>query len=471
MYLEYTTTLDPAWAWNPYAPSAKEPWNLEKAGHLYRRAAWGATYSQLQAAVEKGPTACLDELLTPPKASAAFYSKAKQLAAPLAEGDDDQRLRAWWLYVINNSPDPLLERLTLFWHNHFATSNAKVQNVAYMYQQNLLLRDHALGHFPKMLHAISEDPAMLIWLDTTANKKGKPNENYARELMELFSLGVGNYTEADIRQAARAFTGWSIKNDRYHFMTSEHDTGEKTVFGKTGDFNGHSIVDFCLEKPACARFLVRKLFRYFVSDTLQPDDKLLEPLAEKFRTSGYNIHTVVSTMLRSNIFFSSESYRAKVKSPIEFAASLIHQLEGRADSLQLSEMLDPLGQRLFAPPSVKGWDGGTDWLNSTTMLLRHNLCLAITSTEDRRFYNRCDPARLVRQHLKGKDDLQSAAELLTKLFLQGDIPAATQAKIDERRAQLTSQKYPVYWSKEFVADAQIRSMCHLILTLPEYQLA
>jgi uncharacterized protein (DUF1800 family) len=471
MYLAYSADIDPTWAWEAYVPTAKHPWNVEKAGHLYRRAAWGATCAELEAAVQQGPTACLDKLLTRPQNSAAFYTKAKQLAAPLVEGTDEQRLRAWWLYVITNSPDPLLERLTLFWHNHFATSNAKVQNVAYMYQQNQLLREHALGSFKQMLHGISEDPAMLIWLDTTSNKKGMPNENYARELMELFSLGIGNYTEADIRQAARAFTGWSIKNDRYHFAANEHDAGEKTVFKNKGNFNGHDIVDFCLKSAACAQFLVRKLFRYFVSDTLEPSNALLKPLAEKLRSSQYDIQSVVSMMLRSNLFFSPESYRAKVKAPVDFAVSLIHQLQGRSDSLQLAELLDPLGQRLFAPPSVKGWDGGTDWLNSTTMLLRHNLCLALTSTEDRRFYNRCDPARLVRQHLAGKADLKPATELLTKLFLQSDIPAATQAKIDERCSQLTAQKYPVYWSKEFIEDARIRSICHLILTLPEYQLA
>ncbi|HMP18140.1 MAG TPA: DUF1800 domain-containing protein [Gemmatales bacterium] len=410
-------------------------------------------------------------MLNSPDAAAPFYSKARQLAAPLTEGEDDHRLRAWWLYVILNSPDPLLERLTLFWHNHFATSHAKVQNVAYMYQQNELFREHALGSFSKMLHAISEDPAMLLWLDGVSNKKRMPNENYARELMELFSLGIGNYTETDIRQAARAFTGWGIRNDRYHFSAVEHDTGIKQVFGNQGNFGGHDIVDMCLEKPACARFMVRKLFRYFLSDTLQPGDSLLEPLAEKFRKSGYQIKPVVSTMLRSNLFYSAECYRAKIKSPVEFAVSLVHQLEGRADSLQLAEMLDPLGQRLFAPPSVKGWEGGTDWLNSNTLLLRHNLGLAITSTEDRRFYNRCDPARLVRQHLPGKDDLATATSFLTKLLLQGDIPMGTRQKLEERQVQLASQKYPAYWNRDFIHDAQIRSLCHLMLTLPEYQLA
>lgn len=471
MYLEYHRAIDPAWAWAEYEPSEKNPWTLQKAGHLYRRAAWGANWKELHAAQEAGPKATIDQLLKGGSGLDDFHQRAAKLAEPLVDGIDDQRLRAWWLYVLINSPHPLHERLTLFWHNHFATSNAKVQDVGQMYRQNQLLRKHALKKFGPLLHEISEDPAMLVWLDTIANKKGKPNENYARELMELFSLGVGNYTEQDIRQAARAFTGWGIKDEKYHFNQDDHDDGEKTVFSKQGNFNGHDIVKLCLEHPACARFLVRKLFRYFISETLVPDDTLVEPLASAFRQSGYDIKSLVSTMLRSNLFFSPDAYRARVKSPVEFTVSAIHLLEGRADSIQLAELLDPLGQRLFAPPSVKGWEGGTEWLNSTTMLLRHNLSLALTSTEDRRFYNRCDPAKLVKAHLAQEPTLEQSCKLLTDLLLQGDIPDATIAKVQARSDQLKQQKYAAYWTKQFIHEHQVRSIAHLLMTLPEFQLA
>lgn len=472
MFLGHTLSIDPAWAWSVYEPGPKSPWTIEKAGHLYRRAAWGANWTELQTALKQGPKVTIDQLFAGGPGLDAFHQKAATLAKPLAEGVDEQRLRAWWLYVILNSPHPLEERLTLMWHNHFATSNAKVQNLGSMYRQNELFRKHALGKFDMLLHDVSEDPAMLVWLDTVASKKGKPNENYARELMELFSLGVGNYNEGDIRQAARAFTGWGIKNDRYHFSAEQHDDGMKTVMGRTSAFGGHDIVKLCLDQPACARFVVGKMFRYFISETLQPEDALIEPLAARFRESQYDIKLLVSTILRSNLFFSPEAYRAKVKAPVEFAVSLVHMLEGRVDSLQLADLLDPLGQRLFAPPSVKGWDGGPNWLNSTTMLLRHNLCLAITSTEDRRFYNRCDPSRVIKKHVDVPDlTPDQTTKFLLHLFLQGDIPSATQGKIVSRCAQLTQQKYPAYWSKDFINDYQIRAIAHLILTLPEFQLA
>ena len=214
------------------------------------------------------------------------------------------------------------------------------------------------------------------------------------------------------------------------------------------------------------------MVRYFISETLMPDDALIEPLANRFRESQYDIKQLVSTILRSNLFFSPEAYRAKVKSPVEFAVSIIHMLEGRVDSIQLADMLDPLGQRLFAPPSVKGWDGGPNWLNSTTMLLRHNLSLALTSTEDRRFYNRCDPSRIVKKHVNGTDaSLDQIIQFLADLFLQGDIPPATRGKIAARSTQLQQQKYATYWSKDFINDYQTRAIAHLILTLPEFQLA
>jgi uncharacterized protein (DUF1800 family) len=471
MYLTYTKSIDPAWAWAPYSPSAKEPWNLAKAGHLYRRAAFGGSWNDLQTAVKEGPAATIDKLLAGGATTDDFYTRAARLADPLAGSEEDDRLRAWWLYVLLNTPHPLLEKLTLFWHNHFATSNAKVQNVGAMYRQNELFRKHALGRFGPMLQEVSKDPAMMLWLDTVVNKRGKPNENYARELMELFSLGVGNYTEHDIREAARAFTGWEVRNEKFFFHAEEHDTGPKTVFGRTGKFKGEDIVQFCLDKPACALFLVRKLVRYFVSETLNPEDRLLELLATKFRESGYDIKVLVGVILRSNLFFSPDSYRARVKPPIEFAVGIIHALEGRADTLQLREALDPLGQRLFAPPSVKGWDGGPTWLNSNTLLMRHNLALALTSTEDRRFFNRCDPVRLVAKHLDKAGDLQRTADFLENLFLQGDIPADTRSKINDRMTALRNQKYPPYWTPAFVTEYQSRAICHLILTLPEYQLS
>lgn len=471
MTLHYHKEIDPHWAWAEYKPSSQSPWTLKQVGHLYRRAAWGANWAELQAALKIGPAATIDQLLTGRPGLDDFHARVARLAAPLEDTADEHRLRAWWLYVMMNSPHPLLERMTLFWHNHFATSNAKVQNVRYMYRQNQLLRSHALKRFGPMLHAISENPAMMVWLDTISNSRKTPNENYARELMELFSLGIGHYTEQDIRQAARAFAGWGIKNDAFHIFQDDIDSDTKNVFGQSGNFDGHQIVKLCLNKKACAVFLIRKLFRHFISETLIPDDQLIQPLADRFYQNQYDIADVIGVMLRSNLFFSPECYRARIKSPVEFGLGVIHMLEGRVDTIQFAEMLDPLGQRLFAPPSVKGWDGGAQWLNSSTLLLRHNLALALTSTEDQRILNRCDPCRVVRKHQAAPQaELHSIVTMLAQLLLQDDIPNTTRERLQSRMKQLQNQRYARYWNAELITEYQIRSMCHLIMTLPEFQL-
>jgi len=176
--------------------------------------------------------------------------------------------------------------------------------------------------------------------------------------MELFSLGIGNYTEQDIREAARAFTGWQIRHHRYYFNASEHDDGPKTVLGRSGRFNGHDIVDLCLDHPAAARFLARKLFRFFVSEEMTPDRELLEPLAQKLRSSNFDVRSAVETILRSQLFFAPIAYRSRVKSPVDFAVGIVHALEGRIGPTALAQATENLGQKIFYPPSVKGWDGG-----------------------------------------------------------------------------------------------------------------
>src|SRR5205085_11947644 len=187
----------------------------------------------------------------------------------------------WWLYRMLHGAHPLREKLTLFWHNHFATSNAKVQNAGYMVGQYELMYQHALGNFGDLLQAMSKDPAMMIWLDTVQSKKGQPNENYARELMELFSLGIGNYTEKDIREAAKAFTGWEIKNGAFFNNEKEFDPSEKAVLGQSGKWKGEDIVRICLEQKAAPRFIVKKLYRFLVSESEPPAKELIEPLASQ----------------------------------------------------------------------------------------------------------------------------------------------------------------------------------------------
>jgi hypothetical protein len=362
--------VDPADAWKPWQPAAGE-WNRKWAAHLYRRAAFGPTPADIDAALKDGVAKTLAKLL---KGEPDAADRLGLLHETGRYYNEPFSLRTWWLYAIIEGGHPLREKLALFWHNHFATSYAKVRSTKLMFEQNITLRTHALGKFHPFLLDMSKDTAMLVWLDSNRNVKGAPNENYAREVMELFSLGVGNYTEKDIQEAARAFTGWHHDTEvtKFEFNRDLHDPGDKTVFGKTGKFTGEDVVKLCVEKDACATFLVGKLYAFLVSET-KPPAALLEPLAARFRKSGYDIADLVGTMLGSKLFFSEHAYRKRVKWPVEYAVGAIHAaVPGRAPLADVVDPLAKMGQALFAPPNVKGWRTGTDWLNSATLLARNN---------------------------------------------------------------------------------------------------
>jgi uncharacterized protein (DUF1800 family) len=465
--LEQPEKIDPRWAWEPYRPSPETPWDLKRAGHLLRRATFGATYTQLQDARKAGPDKTIDQLLEGGPGQAEFESESSKLGQDLARVNNGLQLRDWWLYRMLYSPHPLREKLALFWHNHFATSNAKVQNAGYMLQQYQLLRKHALGNFAQLLKEMSFDPAMMVYLDARDSKKGNPNENYARELMELFSLGIGNYTEQDIREAARAFTGWTLQGNEIVFNKNDHDPGTKSVLKQKGTFKPDDIVRVCLDQDSAPYFIAGKLFKFLVSETVPASRELLEPLATAFRKSDFDFAGMVRTVLRSNLFFSPMVYRTRIKAPVDFALGIVRALEGRTGTTSLAAVLAELGQNVLYPPSVKGWDGGPTWLNGQTILFRQNLALALTSTEDVRFGRRCDPAVLARKHGKTGEDLVS---FFLDLFLQGDVSAEAREKLVQYQRHSHKTKVPVYWSAQDAADNRVRSLCHLVLTQPEFQL-
>jgi uncharacterized protein (DUF1800 family) len=462
---EVTEKIDPRWAWAPYRPSDKAPWDLRRVGHLYRRASFGATHDKLQAALKAGPEKAVAGLLHGEPGLGKFDADMRSWTSPLGRANNGQQIRAWWLYRMLYSPHPLQEKLTLFWHNHFATSNAKVQNAAQMLGQYELMRRNALGNFATMLQEMSKDPAMMVWLDTRGSKKGNPNENYARELMELFSLGIGHYTEKDVREAARAFTGWDVVGDQAVFNPSQHDDGEKTVLGQKGKWKGEDIVRICLEQKSAPYFIAGKLYRFLVSETVPATPELLAPLAEQFKKSGYDFGGLVKTVLSSNLFFAPTVYRTRVKSPVDFTLGIVRALEGRIGTTNLANALDSLGQNLFNPPTVKGWDGGQAWLNGQTLLVRQNLALALTSTEDVRFGSRTDPAELAREYKE-----EELVDFFLTLFLQGDVPAESRQQLLDYQRRAKTQSVPVYWTAKDAADHRVRALCHLVLTLPEFQL-
>jgi uncharacterized protein (DUF1800 family) len=294
-------------------------------------------------------------------------------------------LKGWWLTEMVGTESPLTERMTLFWHNHFTSGLEKVRSPALMYQQNVLLRRHALGNFAELLHAASKDPAMVVYLDAATNRRGQPNENFAREVMELFTLGEGNYGEGDIREAARAFTGWSIELETgaYLFRRRQHDDAEKTVLGRSGNLRGEDVLDILLAQPASAEFVAAKLWREFVSP--QPDPAGVARVAGVFRASGYDTRSALRTLLMTEGFWAPENRAALIKSPAELVAGTLRQFDiGFGDPLPFVLLLRALGQDILSPPNVKGWAGGEAWINSTTLLARKQFLDRVFRVEEAR---------------------------------------------------------------------------------------
>ena len=286
-------------------------------------------------------------------------------------GQRYELLRAWWVREMLSTPSPLTERMTLFWHNHFTSGQDKVQYPQQMAQQNMLLRRDAFGNFGELLHDVAKDPAMLQYLDGASNRKGKPNENFAREVMELFTLGEGHYTQRDVSEAARAYTGWSLDPDTqaYVWRANLHDDGNKTVLGQTGPFDGDQVLDVLLARPETATFVTTKLWREFVSDT--PDPARIAPIAAQFRASHYDIKVALHGLFMSDAFWNDDDRGVLVKSPAEFVVGTLRAFDiGYDNTAPFAAQIRTLGENLFYPPNVNGWPGGTIWINSSTLLAR-----------------------------------------------------------------------------------------------------
>ena len=371
------------------------PMGEADARHLLGRAGLGARTTEIAGFAVLSRQEAVAQLLapvrvdarTPLPADVAAHVPPSQLrdadgaARKQLEQEARQRgiaLRLWWLDEMLATTTPaeqLRERMTLFWHNHFVSSLQKVKSTGWMAAQNQLLRRHALERFGPMLHAVSRDPAMIVYLDGASNRKGSPNENFAREVMELFTLGEGNYTEQDIKEAARAFTGWSIDREtgEFRWRAFAHDDGVKIVLGQSGNFDGDAVLDILLARPETANFVVSKLWREFVSpDTDNQKSALaIRRVAERFRSSGYDIRVALKAVFESDAFWAPSNRDALVKSPVDLLVGVI-----RAENIQLPDGrllavgLRTLGQDLFAPPNVRGWPGGENWINSSTLLAR-----------------------------------------------------------------------------------------------------
>ncbi|HYE01622.1 MAG TPA: DUF1800 domain-containing protein [Phycisphaerales bacterium] len=409
----------PTTSLKPLAPAG---FGFDQARHLLWRAGFGGTPEQIQALVSWGLEKSVDHLLgygavpydepspagfdkdliRPPtdeeRALAARARRAndEETLARLrarrqtAEQDDRRQMRRvqhWWVTRMIESPRPLEEKLTLFWHGHLATSYRTIENSYHMYRQNLLFRAHAAGNFGALLFQIIRDPAMLAYLDQNDSRRTRPNENLARELMELFALGVGNYTEQDIKEGARALTGYTFQDDEFVFQEQNHDPGAKQILGKRGNLDGDGFVTAILEHRACAPYITGKLYRFFVADVPGEQEDLdragkavIRELAGTLLRSKYELRPVLRRLFLSEHFYDPRIMSQQIKSPAELVVGAVRSLGTPVREIGvLADAMNLMGQNLFFPPSVAGWHGGRSWINTSTMFVRQNiLCFLLT---------------------------------------------------------------------------------------------
>jgi hypothetical protein len=392
----------------PYHPTEADPFDAIKAAHLLNRAGFGGTPEEVEAVMAKGPTQAVNDLLDFPDASAEEQSQSdvpdlssidgypknfrdirqmlqgkspeevKQLRMKLmmANREAIEAVMGWWLKRMHSGPHALQEKLTLFWHGHFTTSAKDEKAASLIWNQNELLRSHAAGNFEDFVRKISRDPAMLDYLNNNENRKAHPNENYARELMELFTLGIGNYTEQDIKESARAFTGWAHDGDDFVFRQFQHDDGIKYFMGRSGNFDGDDIISIILMNPACAKFISSELFSFFAYEN--PEDSLTSAMGAVLKHSRFEMRPLIRTILTSRAFYSPLGIGTQIKSPIQLVVGTSRMLELPAPPVrQVMQPFRQMGQIPLMPPNVKGWPGGRLWINTSTLFVRYNTAVAM----------------------------------------------------------------------------------------------
>ena len=405
---------------NDLSPLPASEWNADRAKHLLERAGFGGTPQEVERLARMTPAQAVKSLVryqhTPDKftpfqdsgshdAGLEPFAVSRPAATDLAkatgeslgvkvkpEGNrkaqqvadrylywlrasrlETHRLGYWWANRMLTTPRPFQEKMTLFWHGHFATTEEKVRDYRKLQIQNELLRQHATGKFRDLLVAVAKDPAMLAFLDAGVNLKGAPNENFAREIMELFTMGVGNYTEQDIKEAARAFTGWNYRGLKFVINPSQHDDGVKTVLNQSGRFNGEQVIDIVLAQPVTAEFIAGKLYRYFVREDLSVSHQ--QQLGKLLRDSRYDTAAFMETVLLSKDFYSDDSVATRIKSPVELVISTYKKmgLQAVPGIPDFNEQTELLGQKLFYPPNVAGWAHGRSWITPGLLLARGNV--------------------------------------------------------------------------------------------------
>ena len=478
-------SLDIATALAPY----NGPWNQRLAAHLLRRAGFGGTPDEISRLARMRVGDAVESLIHFP--STASLPQPDNIFDPYAAGylpigrggpggmmmnetsrqqllmevrrrarDSIISLQQWWLQRMLTTPAPLQEKMTFYYHGHF-TSAAIQKGIwpSYVYQQNQLFRDNALGNLRELTRNVSKDPAMLLYLDNATSVKAHPNENYARELMELFTLGHGNYTEQDIRESARAFTGWTIDRRTGQFMDAGriHDDAEKQFLGRTGNFTGDNIVNIIFQQPAAARFFATSLLSFFVYN--DPEPALVNNVALLLRRSDFNLAPVLSRLFRSNVFYSDRAYRALVKSPVEFVIGS-YKLFGLSQIDPTAQRaLVQMGQVLFYPPNVAGWPGGSAWLTTQMMIARENFATALTNS----------PVMANSSWLTSVPmNAPQATRDLVKTILQNDASAAAISKVQNYLNGVNTSALGMLSGENY--QERVRGAAYLTMAMPAYQL-
>jgi uncharacterized protein (DUF1800 family) len=476
-YVRPQGRLDVATALEPYSG----PWDNRLAAHLLRRAGFGGTPDEIARFAGMSAHAAVESMIHPPDSSSLpAFDVMPYPSATLASfrGLDEMTRREnakelrksavaqivgmekWWLTRMLTTPAPLIEKMTFVMHGHFTT--AAIQKGVWpnmVYAQNQLFRSYALGNLRDLTLAVSKDPAMLLYLDNAENNKTHPNENYARELMELFTLGIGNYSEEDIRQSARAFTGWTVDRKTGAFFDNPrtHDDGTKTFLSKSGAFTGADIVSTIYQQRACERFWATTLLAAFVYD--DPEPELVDAFANLIARNRYELAPTLSVLLQSNVFYSSRAYRALVKSPVEFAIGA-HKTLGLAQIADgTPASLRAMGQVLFYPPNVAGWPGGANWLTTQMLIARENFV-----------------QRLVNAPQSGDstwlaslpNDPRAAARTLIVTILQNDASSDAPAQlVGYLEGSGTSALAALSVENR---DERLRNAAYLTMAMPAYQL-
>lgn len=460
--------------------------NIALMAHFMRRAGFGASREEIEARTAKGYEATVEEFLNPEAEPVDRYDFLRYHPGFWKPITSPGMGSAAWFHTMLNTKRPLEEKMVLFWHQVFATGQSKIDHWHELIAQADMLREKGMGNYRDLLQALAKNPAMIYWLDNCDNHAQAVNENWGRELLELFSMGVGTYTETDVREASRAFTGWTIApalprgyynrwDWEFEYLEEDHDDSAKTFLGQTGNFNGEDIIDIIVQQPACHRFIARHLYNFFVADEAQVpawqtttprDPEAIETLATTFAKSQYDMRSVLRVLFLSD-FFKNARF-TKIKSPAEVVIGLLRLAGG--DEFpgpgigNRAKQPTYMGQELLNPPSVEGWHTGAEWINSGTLMKRVNFAASVLSDLSR------PGMRAFVHRIKAQGNLSPAGFVDSCLDLIG--PLQVQSEVRQNLIQHASEKGELGWETEpevSTSSARIGEMLQLIASVREFQ--